>query len=253
MGGSTPTSGRLEVLKDGTWASVAAWDPTSRMNIAAVACKELGIQGAPVLEDPATFGTSGSTAWLNVSACGGAEGMVQDCQCAFPNTSSSGTADRLFDRCLSGYSTLLPFNTSGMEAAQVAITCPSSGGARLVHKLARGACTCASELACIDPCKLDMTPLCCAVVSCADLANRRFCSSCGGDGTAFTCMLGDGVGCMVRQHISNCQLSAVHCNFAQQSRTYAGALAAHDWLVRRTEQRCVQPNPYSTCRQTARL
>jgi len=133
MGGTSPAAGHFEVLREGQWASVSAWEAASRQAIASVACQELGLAGAnsslPVVEDPAAFGASSTSKWLNVSSCNSNEGLVQDCQCAYLYTSAStGKVYSVVEQCTSGSVTLLPSNTSGMEAGQLAITCPTSAG-----------------------------------------------------------------------------------------------------------------------------
>lgn len=117
---------------------MSALDVASKPGIASTACQELGLGGTntilPVVEDPAAFGTPATGKWLNVSSCKGAEVMVQDCQCAYPYIyGPSGKVYALIDQCSSGSVVLLPRNTTGMEAGQLAITCPTTAGA----------CTCA--------------------------------------------------------------------------------------------------------------
>jgi len=146
VGGSTPAAGRLEVLREAQWASVSAMDAASRPAIASVACQELGLGGTntslPVVKDPAAFGTSGTSKWLNVSSCNSNEFLVQDCQCAYLYTSAStGKVYSVVEQCTSGSVTLLPSNTSGMEAGQLAMTCPTSAG------------VCLGLLACLSACQ----------------------------------------------------------------------------------------------------
>jgi len=127
-GGSTPAVGRLEVLRDGQWAFVSAWDIVSRPGIAAVACQSLvgtsGVTSKPEVMDPMTFGISSAGKWLNVSSCSGNEVLVHDCQCGRDIDYYSD-----YYKCSSESVPLMPGMNHRMAASQLVIACPTFGGA----------------------------------------------------------------------------------------------------------------------------
>jgi len=84
VNGSTPYSGRLEMLREGVWAPVGATTTTTlRQIVAELACQQLGFvnnTGSPVVEDSTTvFGQPVPGPWFEVTSCSGDEALLQSC------------------------------------------------------------------------------------------------------------------------------------------------------------------------------
>jgi len=64
----------------------------------------------------------------------------------------------------------------------------------------------------ITPCEIYHA----AAPACTDLPSNRFCSSCGVNGAAFNCMVGEGVGCAVSQHTTPESRLCMHADNSSQ-------------------------------------
>nr|XP_055045537.1 scavenger receptor cysteine-rich type 1 protein M130-like [Misgurnus anguillicaudatus] len=78
VNGSNSCSGRVEVLHNGTWGTVASagWNPTD----GAVVCKEVGCPVGAEVKQFAYFGPGVGTIWMNVVSCYGTELSLKDCR-----------------------------------------------------------------------------------------------------------------------------------------------------------------------------
>jgi len=131
VNGSKPSSGRLELLREGLWLPVVASNPSSRSAIAQVACRQLGFEDSlpATVEDPATFGAPTSASWLNMSSCAGSETTLLDCSCAFTRVASTtNNTDYTVEECMSSLADPVVGGTNEAAAGQLAITCLASAG-----------------------------------------------------------------------------------------------------------------------------
>ncbi|XP_062373446.1 deleted in malignant brain tumors 1 protein-like [Sardina pilchardus] len=78
VNGSSPCSGRVEVLHRGQWGTVCdnGWD----LHDAAVVCRELGCGEAVEALKGAQFGQSSGDIWMSEVHCVGSESTVKDCK-----------------------------------------------------------------------------------------------------------------------------------------------------------------------------
>jgi len=86
FGGSTPFSGRIETLREGSWVAFGAEQghgAVDRAMAAAVACRSLGFVGdtAPVVEASTAFGPARPGPWMMYTDCTGDESSLMDCHC----------------------------------------------------------------------------------------------------------------------------------------------------------------------------
>ncbi|XP_073667820.1 scavenger receptor cysteine-rich domain-containing protein DMBT1-like [Paramisgurnus dabryanus] len=91
VNGSTSCSGRVEVLHNGTWGTVASdgWNPTD----GAVVCKEVGCPVGAEVKRFAYFGPGVGTIWMNVVSCYGTELSLKDCR----NRGWTSSSDHSYD------------------------------------------------------------------------------------------------------------------------------------------------------------
>ncbi|KAL5493193.1 hypothetical protein EMCRGX_G014334 [Ephydatia muelleri] len=77
VGGSTPSSGRVEVQHNGVWGTVCDdyWD----INDATVVCRQLGYNGTIRASTNAEFGEGNGTIWMNNVTCTGSESSLDQC------------------------------------------------------------------------------------------------------------------------------------------------------------------------------
>eukprot|EP00731_Ephydatia_muelleri_P011000 Em0005g1586a len=77
VGGSTPSSGRVEVQYSGVWGTVCDdyWD----INDATVVCRQLGYNGTVRASTNAEFGQGTGTIWMDNVLCAGSESSLSQC------------------------------------------------------------------------------------------------------------------------------------------------------------------------------
>lgn len=74
---NTPTSGRVELLFNGTWGTIC--DTSWNLKDADVVCHQLGYDGALSAPGNATFGQGAGHIWLDDVKCVGNETSVSQC------------------------------------------------------------------------------------------------------------------------------------------------------------------------------
>ena len=77
MNSYSPTSGRVEVLYNGTWGTICddSWD----LQDADVVCRQLGFEGALKALFSAAFGEGTGQIWLDDTQCQGDETSILQC------------------------------------------------------------------------------------------------------------------------------------------------------------------------------
>ena len=109
VGGPSSSSGRVEVYRDGQWATVCDdhWDMTS----AAVVCKQLGFSGVLSTEGTTEY-VQGEGPILSEIDCEGMESTVEECQWGLWDTLACSHIEDVGITCQTGILIFILYNSN---------------------------------------------------------------------------------------------------------------------------------------------